>query len=399
MKILIQMGDPYPDESPCAKRIRTIYEAFSKCGDEAIVLAPGQAPDSGSLYGAVYCPTVPLRKKSNLYRFLNSAVFALTSYIKAVRIKNIDIVITTCPPPIINLSGLMIARVHRAEFIYDVRDLWPDVAWEMGSLTRGSLYSRIFEWIRNLMLSNAGMVLAVSEGKADKLRRYAPDRTVVEIKNGLDEEFLQNEPDQELINRYGLAQKMTVCYIGNLGHAQGLKQLLTIAERAVDEMPETQFLLFGSGAEEAELKKYVRDNGLSNVRFPGRIPNRQIYTILTGSDICFVSLVNEKLKDSVPTKIYEALGAGCPVLLAAEGDAAKVVADSEFGMVVKPNDTEALWNAFVKMSSDLEKYRRRKDAVRAYVLKHYSRQKEADRLVEILHRGYEKESTVCCTGK
>lgn len=76
-------------------------------------------------------------------------------------------VITTTPPALISPFGWLIAKFKHAKLVYDVRDIWPDVAWEMGSFDRRSMYSRIFEFVRNFMLKHSDMITAVSDGKVE----------------------------------------------------------------------------------------------------------------------------------------------------------------------------------------------------------------------------------------
>ena len=392
MKILIQMGDSYPDESPCAKRMRCFYDTFTADGHEVKVLAPradktvyytGEEIKEGAA-GAVYCPTVKLKKKTVLYRLLNSVVFGFTSFLRSLTLGHVDVVISTCPPPLINIFGWMIAKVKRAKLVYDVRDIWPDVAWEMGSFSEKSIYSRGFAWVRDFMLEHADFIIAVSPGKVQKIREYNPRGRVYEITNGLDEEFLENKTDEAVVEQYGLDQTFTVCYIGNLGLAQGLRQLLEVAYNAQKKRLNVQFLLFGSGADEEHLRCIANKNNLENVQFCGRIPNKQIYTILKHSKVSFVPLVNEKLRDSVPTKIYEALGVGCPVLLSACGDSAEIIRKTGFGEAVRPNDKEALWNAFKTMYENIESYTDKAEEAQIYTVEHYSRQRAAKELERIL---------------
>lgn len=379
-KIIIHMGDSYPNESPCAKRMRTFYDSFTSHGHDVKVLAP-KIDDSQKSYGdTYYCPSFPLKKKTTLNRLLNSLSFGLSSFFIAMKLGKADIVITTCPPPLINPFGWLIAKMKRAKLIYDVRDIWPDVAWEMGSFGRENIYSRIFELIRNFMLKHADLVTAVSPGKVDKLKKYGARGNVLHIPNGLDEEFLQNKEKIELVEQYDMKNHFNCVYIGNLGLAQGITQLLYIAKKALLTYPDVRFLLFGSGVEEEQLRKYVRENGLKNVCFGGRLPNADMYTVLKYGQVSFVSLVNENLKDSVPTKMFEALGVGCPVLLAAAGDAAEILKESQLGVSVKPNDLEGLWNAFVWMHDNMDSILACKENAKTLMVNKYSRQKVADAL-------------------
>lgn len=392
------MGDSYPDESPCAKRMRTFYEVLTDRGHEVFVLAPDfnktfYSDDKSVVAdrkGVIYCKTIKLKKKTVIYRFLNSFVFALNSYKKSKSIENIDVVISTCPPPLINYYGYRIARYHHAKLVYDVRDIWPDVAWEMGSFSKGSIFSIVFKRIRNFMLKHADMTVAVSPGKVDKLLNYRSQLVpvsipnVYEITNGLDETFLLNEVNMEVVDRYHLKDNFNVIYFGNIGLAQGLEQLLEVALKSKDKGYNAHFLLFGTGANESILKKYKEEHSLDNVDFVGRIPNRDIYTVLRYSQISFVSLVNGNLKDSVPTKLFEALGVGCPVLLSACGDSVEILNRTGLGIAVNPNCSEELWNAFERMYMNIDSFYTNREQALKVILDDYSRQKAAVKFEKLL---------------
>ncbi len=388
MKILIHMGDAYPDSSPDAERMRTFYEVFKQKGHEVSILAPTYEKNQKAVSDVFYCKTPSLKDKSSLNRLLNQIGFGFSSFSRSFDIGDVDVVITSCPPALISPFGWLIAKFKRAKLVYDVRDIWPDVAWEMGSFDRKSLYSRVFAMIRNFMLKHADLVTTVSKRKVKKLRTYAPKASVMNITNGLDEDFLHNSENEALVRKYHLDDKFTCIYDGNIGLAQGLMQMMHLAKMAKERDVDAQFLLFGTGVEVKSLKEYAKENGLDNVRFAGKIPNKDIYTILKHAKICFVSLVNDKLKDSVPTKMFEALGVGCPVLLAAAGDAADILEECKLGKVVAPNDDRALWDAFLYMYHNMPEITRYRDQAREIVCTKYSRQKAAARLEAELSRRF-----------
>jgi glycosyltransferase involved in cell wall biosynthesis len=334
----------------------------------------------------IYCKTPPMKKKTTLYRMLNSMGLAISSVKEAKKIKNIDVVLTTCPPPLINMAGWHIAKSHKAKLVYDVRDVWPDVALEMGSFSAGSIYARVFAYIRDFMLKKADLVTAVSPGKVNKLKGYSGKDNIVQISNGYNVEFKNNKINEELYKKIKDRGSYICIYIGNLGLAQGLSQLLNIAAKCKEEKIEATFLLYGSGAEEKLLKEYVEDNKLTNVSFEGRLPNKDMYTVLKAADLSFVSLVSENLKDSIPTKLYEALGVGCPVLLAAAGDSADVLNETGLGIAIKPNDDGALWNAFIKLHDNRQEYEQYKDKAVHLMETKYSLQTSAKRLISEIEK-------------
>lgn len=377
MRILIHMGDSYPDESPAAKRMRAFYEVLTAHGHHVTVMAPAyDHPSEGK--DIVYCPTIKMKKKTTAMRMLNQLSFAFSSVLRAGKAGKADVVLTTSPPVLISMAGWLIAKMKGAKLVYDVRDIWPDVALEMGSFSTDSFYSKVFAFIRDFMLKHADLVTAVSPGKVKKLQGYAPDAKVAFVTNGLDERFLENKYYPQMAEKYGLTEGFNCVYIGNLGWAQGLMQLMHLAERAKENGIPARFVLFGSGVEEDSLRSYARERGLDNVVFAGRLPNAQMYTVLKAAQLSFVSLVNENLRDSVPTKMFEALGVGCPVLLSAVGDSADILNSSRLGVAVSPNDDEALWNAFYDLYTNMDTYLQNRDHARRVILAQYSRQQAAE---------------------
>ena len=386
MRIILHMGDPYPNESPAAKRIRAFYDVLTAHGHQVTVMAPDYRTTDAEEKDIVYCPTIEMKKKTTAMRMLNQLSFAFSSVLFSGRADKADVVLTTSPPVLISMAGWLIAKLKRAKLVYDVRDIWPDVALEMGSFSEESFFCKVFAFIRDFMLKHADLVTAVSPGKVDKLKVYAPDADVEYVTNGLDERFLENEYHSETAEKYGLTNGFNWVYIGNLGWAQGLTQLMQLAKRAKDNKVNARFVLFGSGVEEESLRKYAEDHHLDNVVFAGRVPNAEMFTVLKAAQLSFVSLVNDKLRDSVPTKMFEALGVGCPVLLSAAGDSADILNACKLGIAVKPNRDDDLWNAFMELYSNLDEYLQHRENTRAVIMNHYSRQQAAVVLENHLER-------------
>lgn len=392
MRVLIHTDEYYPTAQACAYRMQVFADTFMDLGNEVIVvtstanMANGKMIKDGRKEKIIYSPTVRMRKKTAIMRLLNNMSFGITSIFSSVKAGKIDVVITTSPPPLVSLPGWLIAKFKGAKLIYDVRDIWPDVALEMGSFSEKSIYCRTFRAIAGFMYKHADVVTTVSPGKVKKVKKYVSYRMgrnsahsqiekVWFVGNGFDESIAMSDIDQETIDRYGLDNKFTCVYIGNIGLAQGLDALLDIA--ANTKHKEVQFLCFGMGAEKETLEKRVRDEGLKNVKFCGVIEHDKVFTILSHAKISFISLKNSVMKDSIPTKVYEALGIGCPVLLVAEGDAANIVDEAGLGRHVSPDETDKLVDVFDDMVTHYNDYSARKeDAIRLMYSK-YSRQKIA----------------------
>jgi glycosyltransferase involved in cell wall biosynthesis len=379
------MGDPFVLDNPCSKRMSAFANELKNRGHEVVILVP-DTPGVEYQEGVVYCKTPPLEKKTTINRLKNQGVLALRSLKEGKRITDVDVVLTTCPPPLINIAGARIAKKHKAKLIYDVRDIWPDVALEMGSFPKGSIYERVFADIRDYMLNHADLVTAVSNGKVNKLKGYAPKQDIVCIPNGYNTAFSEVPINEELYREIRARGECICTYIGNIGLAQGIQQLLDLAEKSKEEEVPVYFLIYGSGAEEEKLRQYVIDHNMDNISFEGRLPNKDMRTVLEACDINFVSLVNGNLRDSIPTKMYEALGVGCPVLLVAEGDSAAILNDTGLGVSVSPNDKAALWDSFRYMYDNLEKINQKKEQTIELMKTKYSLQESAKKIAAEMER-------------
>ena len=244
------------------------------------------------------------------------------------------------------------------------------------------------------MYKHADWVTTVSPGKVEKIKNHVisvggkkggTDHTdkVKLVGNGFDESVENSSIDKELIAQYELDKKFTCVYVGNIGLAQGLGALLDMAEQSKHK--EVQFLLFGKGAEKEMLEQQARERGLDNVHFCGVLPHEKVYTLLSYAKMSFIPLKNSNMKDSIPTKVYEALGIGCPVLLVAEGDSCDIVNESEMGRCVSPDHTEKLAGVFDEMVENYLTYSEHRAEARKLMHEKYSRQQIAIAFEKQLH--------------
>ena len=389
MKILIHSDEYYPTCAACTYRMKVFADTFSELGDQVTVIASsanknGTEGKNPGRERVIYAPTIRMKKKTTVMRMLNNLSFAFTSVFAAMGAGKADVVITTSPPPLVSISGWLIAKMKGAKLVYDVRDIWPDVALEMNSFQEGSFYCKVFRWITNFMYRHADLVTTVSPGKVEKLRgRVGADRDKVRlIANGFDREVAKGVLDERVAEQYDLKKKFTCVYIGNIGLAQGLDCVLDIAEQTRHR--DIQFLLFGKGAEKEKLEQEAREKGLTNVRFCGVLDHEKVFTVLHYAKASIIPLKNANMKDSIPTKVYEALGLGCPVFLIANGDSCDIVAESGLGMSVSPEHKEAFAESFDQMIDSYEEINAHREHAEQLMFHKYARQTIAAEFRKIL---------------
>jgi glycosyltransferase involved in cell wall biosynthesis len=400
MKVLIHTDEYYPTAQACSYRMQVFADVFTALGDEVTVITSSANKANGAGNGTarreriIYAPAIRMRKKTTIMRMVNNLSFGLTSIFSAIGAGKADVVLTTSPPPLVSVPGWIIARCKGAKLIYDVRDIWPDVALEMGSFGENSLFCRIFRGIAGFMYRHADVVTTVSPGKVEKIRGHVrrlsgrkagPEHTgkVWQVENGFDEEVAASEFDQAVVDLYELDRKFTCVYIGNIGLAQGLGAILDVAAKTRHR--DVRFLCFGMGAEKEALEKRAREEGLTNIRFCGVIEHSKVYSVLSRAKLSFIPLKSGSMKDSVPTKIYEALGLGCPVFLVAEGDSAGLVDETGLGRHVAPGETEKLVDVFDDMIDRYDELIAHRDEAIRLMHEKYSRQKIAEAFNRRLH--------------
>ena len=358
MRILLHTEEYLPTAQACAIRMDVFASQLRQLGHHVTVIAGSNHRtkncDINGRNEVIFAPTLKMRKKTMIFRLLSNLSFAVSSVFCAIGAGKFDVVITTSPPPLVSISGWIIAKMKRAKLVYDVRDIWPDVALEMGSFTEGSFFCRAFRWIADFMYRKADLITTVSVGKVlsicRKLQENMRDKVAL-ISNGYD---LRNDAapyDATAVERFEMQKHFTCVYIGNVGLAQGLESLLEIAEKT--KHTDVKFMIFGNGADKERLERRARERGLKQVCFCGSVPHEQVVSVLKHAKISYIPLKNGNMKDSVPTKLYESLAFGVPVLLAAEGDSADILADCRLGYSASP---DSLGQIVAKFDAMVEKY-------------------------------------------
>lgn len=285
-------------------------------------------------------PVIPTRNEGALRRLVNHGSFTLSASVAPRRLPRSDVIVATTPPLFAPLAAVVRSRTRNIPYVLDVRDLWPDSIYTLSNM-HSRWARRGLESVERLLYRRAAAVVVVTEGLAGFVRERGA-RRVETIFNGVDlEKFSPGPPDPSVRRSMSADGEMTFVYAGTLGLAHGLDTVLVAARQLASTR--ARFVFVGEGADRPRLERIAREMELDNVTFLPVQPRDRMPDIYRSADVCLVSLRPAPLfTAALPSKIFEIMGCGRPILAAVEGEAAELIARTGAGYVTTPGSAPSL---------------------------------------------------------
>jgi glycosyltransferase involved in cell wall biosynthesis len=318
--------------------------------------------------------TIPTLHRSFVWRVFSFIGFMLLSAIAAFRVRRVDLVMGTSPPIFQAVSALLTSLSHRAPFLLEIRDLWPEFAIDMGVL-KNSILIILSRWLEKALYRFSDMILVNSPAYRQYLLDYGVlPKKVSFIPNGVDTDlFDPSQNGENFRKKFQLDGKFVVTYSGALGLANDLETLLKAA-KYLNDRNDIRFFLIGDGKERSRLEKIACEMSLKNVTFTGTRPKEEIPEILCASDACLAILKNITMfKTTYPNKVFDYMAAGRPTIFAIDGVIRRVLEDSNGGIFVPPGDPKSLAEAVEHMADHKQEAESMGKSARAYVSKNFNR--------------------------
>lgn len=321
--------------------------------------------------------------KSFFHRIIAFLSFMVSSFGIGLGVKNVDVVWGTSPPIFQGVTAWMLARLKRAKFLFEVRDLWPRFAIAVGVLTNPGLIF-LSEWLEKLLYRHADCLVVNSPGYLEHVKQHGA-RNVSLIPNGADPSmFNPFDEGEKFRHANGLHGKYVVMYAGAHGMSNDLGIVLDAAGLLrMDE--KIQFVLLGDGKDKPALIAQAQQMGLKNVTFHPSLPKTEMPSALAGSNACLAILKPlDEYKTTYPNKVFDYMAAGKPVVLAIDGVIREVVEAADCGYYAPPGDPQQLAAIIRKLASDPEKSRIMGINGRKYLEDHFSRKVVGEKLISLL---------------
>jgi glycosyltransferase involved in cell wall biosynthesis len=311
--------------------------------------------------------TYASRRQRTIDRLLNWLTVGVgaTLYMLTRR-EPVDVVLVSSPPITLALPALVGAAWHRAQLILDVRDVYPEVAIKMGVWSARSPLARFVAAVSEALYRRARLIFTVTDTcRAEIVAHGVAPAKVVTASNGFDRVHASERSPVHRTNG-----EFVAAYAGNMGVATGMGVILDAARELHPD--KYRFLLVGRGAACIPLMRRIELEHLDHVTMLGAQPRDVAAALMRDADVCLVPL-RRGIVDSLPSKLFDALAQGTPVITCADGEARDFVERSGGGLAVPPGDGHALAIAIGALAADPDRRRALGRSGLSYVERHYDR--------------------------
>jgi glycosyltransferase involved in cell wall biosynthesis len=326
-------------------------------------------------------------KKTNsiVLRLLNYFSFVFSSILVGLfKIRKHDIIICESPPLFLGISALALKLLKGSKLVINVSDLWPESAEKLGIINNKFLLNITYKLEARLYKSTA-LVSGQTQGIVTSISSRFPKVKTHWLPNGIDIIQTQENIPANWRSENGFKpDDFIVLYAGILGYAQALEVILKAAALVTDK--KVKFVIVGDGPQRDFLHQLNNELGLNNVHFFGNQPTEAMPAIIDAVNAAIVPLKNIPLfKGAIPSKIFENLAAGKPILLGVDGEARELfIDDGNCGLFYTPDNEYELAVGIVKLNNDPELCKELGNNGMKYVREKFDRRKIAEAFHEQL---------------
>lgn len=283
--------------------------------------------------------------KKAIPRIMNMISFSITAICALPYLRKIkpDYLIVESVPLPITVTARVLSRFCGAKLVGNVPDLWPLTAKEMGVMSGDSILYRFLERVEKHFYKKSYICLGQSQQIVDHIMEHG-GKEVYLFRNGVDNRRFIN------LKRTRKDDRFVITYAGILGYAQGLYEL---CQNVNFKEAGAEFHIYGAGGEKEMIEAFLKENPDRGVFYHGSVSREEVPQILIDSDATLVPLIKQ-IYGAVPSKIYESMAAGLPILFSGEGEGQKIVEKYQIGLVAAAKDYEKIKENILLLASDKE---------------------------------------------
>ena len=297
-------------------------------------------------------------------RVLDYMSFMATATWSSLGVRSVDVVVGTSPQFFTACAAYAVGTLKRRPWVFELRDMWPESIKAVGAM-QDSAAIRWLEKLEMFLYRKAARIVSVTQSFKRTLQARGIEGGKIDVvTNGVDvSRFSPRPKDASLTRKLGFDGCFVAGYIGTHGMAHALDTLLDAAERlqALPEGRDIRLLLLGDGARKAVLQAEAQRRGLRNVVFVDTVSKDEVARYWSLLDVSIIHLRRTALFTTViPSKLFECMGMGIPVLHGVAGESADIVRDAGAGEVFEPENVDQLVDGLLRLKADpalLHQYR------------------------------------------
>lgn len=313
--------------------------------------------------------------RSMVSRLLNYFSFVFSSFVRLLFQPRPSYLFCESPPLFLGITAILIAKIKHAKLLFNVSDLWPESAEKLG-IVRNRLLLKLSYHLEHWIYRNAFIISGQTKGIVASISARFPSKKVIWMPNGADSELFDVN-----VTIYNWREKwncttetLVLLYGGIFGHAQGLHLILDVAARLVNYP--IKIVLVGDGPERLHLETEVIKRKLVNVILHQPVERKTVLSMIAACDVYWVPLKKLDLfKGAIPSKIFEPMALGKPVLLGVEGEARELFIDTgNAGVAYEPENVDDLTEKIIWLSEHPQERMSMGNNGKRYVLEFFNRQ-------------------------
>lgn len=295
-------------------------------------------------------PIYPNHSTSLVGRLINQISFLISGIFVIKKLTQFEIIFATSPPLTVGLLGFIIAKVKQTPFIFEVRDLWPESAIQVGLIKR-SWFTATINNLQSYLAYKSNCTIALTNGVRDGLKKEAKNKTrgnlnISVIRNGVDTFlFKPNNKTQKKRNN------LKVGYIGTLSLIHGVEIIIKTALLLKDY--NIEFHIIGDGVERQKIIRMIKKEKINNVFIHDPVPKPEVPKVINNIDIGLVTVKNLKFcEGTVPAKMFEYWACAKPIILAVKGEAEEIAKQAKGAICIQPENAHEMFMAIIKLKDD-----------------------------------------------
>lgn len=298
-----------------------------------------------------------------------------------------DVVFATSTPLTVGIPGWIASLRHGTPFVFEVRDLWPEAAIQMGAIGRRSVIGRVAKALERFLYRHAAHVVALSPGMVAGViaEGVDPDRVHM-VPNSSDLDLFEpGDKDPELVERYGLEGKFVVGYAGAIGPSNAVEDNVPEAARLLQERgrDDIVFVIAGEGKSLPALTDRTQD--LENVKLVGSMPKAEVPRFTRTADTLMVLFADKPiLATNSPNKFFDGLATGRPMIVNSAGWTKELVEDHLCGAYFPAEDGEALADVIERLADSEDGCLQMRENARRLAESEFARDILAGKVLDVL---------------